>query len=270
MKATDRQQLTHNELAEALLQWWTQAKPYLSYVLIGVVVVAAAIFFVAHQDQQKKADEDKSLLAFLPALNGPSTGEPIEQVSRQITDLDGFIRSFPASPLVVAARLSLAGRYYDRAILGWAEPATKTSPTFKNDFQEAKRRYEELVARNDDLGLEAKFGLACVTAELGDDEAARAAAKAEAEKQFIALAKDNPNTSIETRANERLKVLRQAKPLDFAAETPVTPKASAVPSGAAAVKVPALPVKNGQAAGVPPAAKSSESKGPKTSNDKKK
>ncbi len=267
MKATERQQMTHNELAEALLRWWTQAKPYLAYVLIGALVVGVSVSFYAKSGQRKKADADRAMIAFLPSLNGSTGGEMIDQLTRQIAELDSFIRQFPTSPMATAAKLSLANRYYDRAIFGWAEPSAKGSLNVKNDFQEAKRRYEELASRRDDIGLEAKLGLASVAAEMSDQEPAL---KADAEKQFIALAKENPNTSIETRANERLKILREAKPLDFDTETPATPKASAVPSGAAAVKVPAAQVASGGAAVVPPAVKSSESTGPKTTNDAKK
>jgi hypothetical protein len=249
MKATERQQLTHNELAEALLLWWTQAKPYLAYVLIGALVVAVAVFFYYQSGQHKKADQDKAMIEFLPTLNGQTGGEAIDQLTMQINSLDGYIRKFPTSPLATVTKLCLANRYYDRAIFGWAEPAGKTRENVKTDFQEAKRRYEELASRHDDIGLEGRFGLASVAAELGDQDPAL---KKDAENQFLTLAKENPNTSIETRANERLKILREAQPLEFAPEVPELLKPAAVPSGAAAVKAPA------------------KANGPKTSNQEKK
>lgn len=261
MKATERQQLTHNELAEAMLQWWTQVKPYLAYVLIGVLVVGVAIFFGVQSSQHKKAEEVRSLIAFLPSLNGQG-GEPLEQVNSQIAGLEGFLRQFPTSSLVPAAKLGLANRYYARAIVAWAEPAGKAGAAYQGDFQKAQELYEKLAGRNDEIGLEAKFGLASVAAELGEQDPVK---KEAAKEQFLALAKENPNTLIEIRANERLKILREAKPLEFAPEVPVL-KSSAAPSGAAAVKAPAAQVGSGGAAVVPPAAKSSEAKGPKTNS----
>jgi hypothetical protein len=250
MKATERHELATNELAQAIGSWSTRIKPYVGYFLIALVLIAVAIFVYQNRAKDTDRKNREALLGLMPAEQASAGlgGSRADDVTKQIQGLEEYIKNYPSSSLIPLAKLNLANRHYDHGLLLWAEGKEKDVGASDNDLTVAEELYKELVKEPGRIGLEAQYSLACTIAERGN--------KQEAEKQLLDLAKAHPGTDIETRANSRLDVLRNSKPLVFAplsgAAVPLAP-AFALQSGSAVPKSIVVPASSGAGAGKPAA-----------------
>jgi hypothetical protein len=227
----DRHEMSKNELADVLGVWVARVRPYISHILIAIIVVVVGIILLVNRSRESRRQVDEAVLALPTALSAGGEfragSEAPKVLDRQIEALDSFLAKYPNSSVDALAQKALADRLYDRALLIWADPKGNVAKG-DADLTRAKDIYSRLADRKDRIGTESQFGLACIAAEQGN--------KQEAETQLAALAKANPGTPVETMANQRLDVLLHSKPLKFGPEPKPAPPTPAPKTGAEAPK----------------------------------
>ena len=210
MKAKERHELGSNELADAVSRLGQSLKPYITHILIAVVIVAAAIVWLSSQGKSSEKQHTDALLALPEALAAGGDYRAGENAPKIVQDkidaLDKYILKYPDSPGLPLAKFTLANELYNRALLTWAAAGDPTK--VEEDLSRAAMIFKELEHRPDRFGAWSRFGLACVEEMRGKSK--------EAESMLIALARDNPNSDIELAANERLDRIVHYKPTQFA------------------------------------------------------
>ncbi len=214
MKKQERHELASNELMEMLSRWSEWLRPYVSHILIGLVLVAAAGFFIHGRLKTAEQRSTRAPFALAEAMNArPESPEaasgPTAGLDAQVDALRAYVEGHEGGGgLGTAARKVLADRLYNRAVVTWASAGEATR--VQEDLASAGELYERLSMSPDPVGPHAEYGLACVLAMKGDREAA--------EGRLVDLAQRYPDSVIEGLANDRLHAIRNPEALEFAPE----------------------------------------------------
>jgi len=222
MKAKERHDLATNELADMLGRWIERVKPYLSYILIGLIIVVVGIWWMNRRREASARAATDTMQGFLAALDtggvrGPGAGELFDL---QIGGLQDFLAAHPDSQLGPLTRHTLAGLLVDRAVHAHV---TQGDPAkIDADLARARDLYRSLTGGRDALAPMAEYGLASIDAFEAERSTRpdRQAALADAEQKLLELAKAYPDSAVGTLASARLDTMRNARPLEFAPPKP--------------------------------------------------
>lgn len=209
MKSDKRRELATNELAQMIMDSIARIKPYISHILIAIILVAVGL--IAYQKYYKPSLDvsNEATLSLMSAVNAGVSQVPgltmAEMLDLQLEALDKYIEEYPDSPVLELARLSRANRLYDRGIMARAD---KTE-AFEADayLARAGEAFDELKDVEGRVSELARFGAGCVVMARGN--------ATEAIERLTRLAEQMPDTVIAKLANERIETIRNARPLEI-------------------------------------------------------
>jgi len=220
MKSQERHELATNELAQMIGDWIARIKPYISHTLILIILIAVDVMVFQKYQKSSQGRTQEAMLSLMPAVSAgvnriPGLTLP-EMLDRQITALEKYIENYPDSPLLALARLSLANRLYDRGIVARADEAEESEAD--GYLARAGEAFDELKDAEGRVGELARFGADCVVKARGN--------ATEAIDRLTQLAQQKPDTLIADLANERIEIIRDAKPLELSHDEKVEEKES--------------------------------------------
>lgn len=220
MKSEERHELATNELAQMIGDWISRVKRYISHILILIILIAVGVIVFQKYQKSSQDSTQEAMLSLMPAISAgvgriPGLTLP-EMLDRQIPALEKYIENYPDSPLLDLARLSLANRLYDRGIVARADEVEVTKAD--GYLERAGKAFDELKDAEGRVGELARFGADCVVKARGN--------AAEAIDRLTQLAQQKPDTLIADLANERIEIIRDAKPLELSHDEKVEEKES--------------------------------------------
>ncbi|NIA21726.1 MAG: hypothetical protein GWP05_07125 [Anaerolineaceae bacterium] len=207
MKSDQRRELATNELAQMIMNSITRVKPYISHILIAIILVAAGL--IAYQKYYKPSLDvsNEATLLLMSAVNAGVGQVPgltmAEKLDLQLEALDKYIEEHPDSPVLDLAKFSRANRLYDRGLMARAdETEASEADTY---LAQAGEAFDELKDAEGRVGELARFGADCVVMARGN--------ATEAIDRLTRLAEQMPDTAIAKLANKRIETIRNARPL---------------------------------------------------------
>jgi len=208
MKSDQRRELATNELAQMIMDSIARIKPYISHILIAIILVAVGL--IAYQKYYKPSQDvaDEATPSLMLAVNAGVSQVPgltmAEMLDLQLEALGKYIEEHPDSPVLDLARLSRANRLYDRGIMARADEAEASEADAY--LAQAGEAFDELKDVEGRVGELARFGAGCVVMVRGN--------ATEAIDRLTRLAEQRPDTVIAKLANERIEAIRNARPLE--------------------------------------------------------
>lgn len=172
MKSEERHHLQENDLVTGLDRLNLWIRPYLAYIVLGLVVVVAGVLWMGYARQ---VADDENRMAWREFFAASEVGQ-----------FEVLIERYPHSPTIAYARLRIADLRFNegKAML------LKDRPTAMSRLEEAGRLYEGLARAKDvpaDVQMQAALGLAITTESRG--------ALSEAVTDYLKLADSFPDTA---------------------------------------------------------------------------
>jgi len=218
MKSDERHELATNELAQMIGDSVARLKPYISHVLIAIILVAVGVIVFQKYYKSSQDRTQEATLSLMPAVNAGVSDIPrlslAEMLDRQISALAKYVENYPDSPVLDLARLGLANRLYDRGILARADETEAAEAD--GYLARAGEAFDQLKDTESRVGELARFGADCVVKARGN--------ATEAMDRLTRLAEQKPDTLIANLADERVEIIRDAKPLELKREEKVEDK----------------------------------------------
>lgn len=219
MKGTRKHELQTNELADALGQAITWAKPHAKTIALVVAVVVVAVFVLVILPAVRGSASEMASAAFALAQNAGDT-----------QSLRNFLEDYPEARQTPTARLLLADRLL-------REVVSKPKPT-GDPLAEAGKLYAEIAESSELLRPLAKVGLALVTVQEGDLEKGREGLREVVSKWPQSIAAEKARAHIEALAGYKPLVFSN-EPLEEPTEPEKGETEKAGPKEGEATKTPA-------------------------------
>jgi hypothetical protein len=215
MKATRRQELKHNELADQLQQVYAyvqEKSQLITVVLVAVVVALAAAWYWRVSAQARRAEGWQTMLILL------STSK---QQDQQVLDrMEQVATSYSDSQLKATAWAQLGKRLTDEAVVA------ESPQTAREYVQKAETAFQAVLSQTPDQAYAvaiAQLGLGGIAADRGDFDAAKRYYEAVGNDERL---KGTPFPGQASAALTALEVARKMPPLAAASQ----PAPVAVPS----------------------------------------